>query len=48
MGKALSDEAVARYRRDGFHFPVPALTPAEAARLSGAGWKPRKRRTAAR
>ena len=30
MGKSLSAEAVARYRRDGFHFPVPVLSAAEA------------------
>jgi len=31
MGKMLSDEAVARYHRDGFHFPVPVLSQAQAA-----------------
>ena len=31
MPKALSEEQVARYRRDGFLFPLPALSPAEAA-----------------
>ena len=30
MGKRLTPEAVARYRRDGFHFPVPVLSRAEA------------------
>ena len=30
--KALSKEQVDNYRRDGFLFPLPALTPAEAAR----------------
>ena len=30
MGKSLSAEAVAQYRRDGFHFPVPVLSAAEA------------------
>jgi len=30
MTKRLSTEAVARYRRDGFHFPVPVLSTAEA------------------
>ena len=28
--KALSSAAVERYRRDGFYFPVPVLTPDEA------------------
>ena len=32
MGKLLSTEAVARYRRDGFHFPVGVL-PADQARF---------------
>ncbi len=30
MAKRLSTEAVAQYRRDGFHFPVRVLSPAEA------------------
>src|SRR5260370_33136790 len=30
MGKRLSAEAVAQYRRDGFYFPVPVLSAAEA------------------
>lgn len=30
MSKSLSAEAVAQYRRDGFHFPLPALSPEEA------------------
>jgi Phytanoyl-CoA dioxygenase (PhyH) len=29
----LSADAIAAYRRDGFHFPVPILSPAEAAGL---------------
>ncbi len=31
MGKLLSEDAVARYHRDGFHFPVRVLSTAEAA-----------------
>ena len=31
MGNALSNEQVARYRRDGYVFPVPGLTHGEAA-----------------
>ena len=30
MTKVLSDAEVARYHRDGFHFPVPVLSAAEA------------------
>ena len=30
MGKRLSAEAVAQYRRDGFYFPLPVLSAAEA------------------
>jgi non-haem Fe2+, alpha-ketoglutarate-dependent halogenase len=30
MGKRLSAEAVAQYRRDGFYFPVPVLSAAQA------------------
>ena len=30
MGKVLSTEAMAQYHRDGFYFPVPALSAAEA------------------
>jgi non-haem Fe2+, alpha-ketoglutarate-dependent halogenase len=30
MGKRLSAEAVAQYRRDGFYFPLPVLSSAEA------------------
>jgi len=30
MAKRLSPEAVAQYRRDGFYFPVPVLSAAEA------------------
>jgi non-heme Fe2+,alpha-ketoglutarate-dependent halogenase len=30
MGKRLSAEAVAQYRRDGFYFPLPAISAAEA------------------
>jgi hypothetical protein len=30
MGNVLSAEAVAKYRRDGFYFPLPALSAAEA------------------
>jgi non-heme Fe2+,alpha-ketoglutarate-dependent halogenase len=30
MTKVLSADAVAQYRRDGFYFPVPALSPSEA------------------
>lgn len=30
MGKRLSDEAVARYRRDGYHFPLRVLSAGEA------------------
>lgn len=33
MGHALSDSQLARYRRDGFLFPIPLLTAAEATRL---------------
>jgi chlorinating enzyme len=33
MTKVLSSEALARYHRDGFYFPVPVLTPAEALAL---------------
>lgn len=35
MGRALSDEQVARYRQDGFVCPVPALSPAEARECRG-------------
>ncbi len=31
MGKLLSEDAVARYHRDGFHFPVRVLSTGEAA-----------------
>ena len=31
MSKVLSDEALARYARDGVHFPVPALSAEEAS-----------------
>ena len=31
MGKMLSAEAVARFNRDGFYFPVPVLSKDEAA-----------------
>jgi len=31
MPRLLSTDAVARYQRDGFHFPVPVLTSGEAA-----------------
>jgi non-heme Fe2+,alpha-ketoglutarate-dependent halogenase len=31
MGRALSEEQVARYRQDGFLCPVPALSPAEVS-----------------
>ena len=31
MNKLLSPDAVAQYHRDGFYFPVPVLTPSEAA-----------------
>ena len=30
MNKRLSPEAVARYHRDGYHFPVPVLSRDEA------------------
>ena len=30
MGKRLSAEALAQYRRDGFYFPLPVLSAAEA------------------
>jgi chlorinating enzyme len=30
MAKLLSPDAIERYRRDGYHFPVPVLTAAEA------------------
>ena len=30
MGKVLSADAVAQYRRDGFYFPLPVLSAAEA------------------
>jgi ectoine hydroxylase-related dioxygenase (phytanoyl-CoA dioxygenase family) len=35
MTKVLSSEALGRYHRDGFCFPVPVLTPAEARTLRG-------------
>ena len=35
MPKALSETALQNYRRDGYHFPVPALTPAEVAHYRG-------------
>ena len=34
MAKRLSAEAVAQYRRDGFHFPVRVLSADEARSLS--------------
>ena len=33
MTRVLSSEALARYHRDGFYFPLPVLTPAEALAL---------------
>jgi len=30
MGKCLSAEAVAQYRHDGFYFPLPVMSAAEA------------------
>lgn len=33
MPKVLSDDAVAAYRRDGFYFPVPVLSPDEVKRF---------------
>jgi non-haem Fe2+, alpha-ketoglutarate-dependent halogenase len=33
MTRRLSAPALERYRRDGFHFPIPVLTPAEALGL---------------
>jgi len=35
MTKVLSSEALARYHRDGFYFPIPVLTSAEARTLRG-------------
>jgi len=35
MGKALTDAQVDAYRRDGIHFPVDVLSPAEAAAVLG-------------
>ncbi|MBS0541364.1 MAG: phytanoyl-CoA dioxygenase family protein [Proteobacteria bacterium] len=35
MPKALSDDAVARYQRDGYHFPIDVLSPAEMQALRG-------------
>jgi len=34
MGKLLSDDQVAQYRRDGIHFPVVVMTADEAARIA--------------
>jgi hypothetical protein len=36
MGKILSDADVARYRRDGFLFPVDAFSPEAALRYEAA------------
>ncbi len=33
MPKILSDTAIARYRRDGYHFPIDVLSPAETREL---------------
>jgi non-haem Fe2+, alpha-ketoglutarate-dependent halogenase len=35
MGKSLSDSALAAYRRDGYCFPVPALSQQEVAQVRG-------------
>jgi len=35
MPKILSESAVESYRKNGYYFPVPALTPAEAAHYRG-------------
>ncbi|MBS0547940.1 MAG: phytanoyl-CoA dioxygenase family protein [Proteobacteria bacterium] len=35
MSKVLSDDAVARYQRDGYHFPIDVLSPAETQALRG-------------
>ena len=35
MTKLLTEEAVARYRRDGYHFPIEVLTEAETRDLRG-------------
>jgi chlorinating enzyme len=35
MGKRLSAEAVAQYRRDGFYFPLPVMSAAEARTYRG-------------
>jgi non-haem Fe2+, alpha-ketoglutarate-dependent halogenase len=35
MPKKLSSAAVESFRRDGYHFPVPVLTPAEVSRYRG-------------
>jgi ectoine hydroxylase-related dioxygenase (phytanoyl-CoA dioxygenase family) len=35
MGKSLSNSALAAYRRDGYCFPVPALSPQEVAQVRG-------------
>ena len=35
MTKLLSEEAVARYRRDGYHFPIEVLSSAETRALRG-------------
>jgi hypothetical protein len=36
MGKLLTQAQVDRYRRDGILFPIPVLSPAEAARFRAA------------
>ena len=33
MTRRLSSDALERYRRDGFYFPIPVLTPDEAREL---------------
>ena len=35
MSKLLTEDAVARYRRDGVHWPVPVLTADEVAHYRG-------------
>lgn len=35
MSKLLTEDAVARYRRDGVHWPIPVLTPDEVAYYRG-------------
>ena len=46
--KTLTSAAVERYHRDGFYFPIPVLTPGEAARIPPAGSRPSRLRTVER